>query len=104
MRTKSILTAAAIALVAGLGSASADENFSTIAGLSAQPLSAHELAEVRGAGDFIIVIKNELRYVPASMSDAVSNRICGANNCIVNKARPAPPLSSSAKCNTARSV
>ena len=48
MLAKSILTAIAIALVAGLGSASADENFSTIADLSAQPLSAHELAKVRG--------------------------------------------------------
>ena len=48
MLTKSILTATAIALATGLGSASADENFATLVGLSAQPLSAHELAKVRG--------------------------------------------------------
>ncbi len=48
MRTTFILTTAAIALAAGLGSASADENFATLVGLSAQPLSAHELAKVRG--------------------------------------------------------
>jgi len=47
MLTKSILAGAAIALAAGLGSASAGEQFTTIADLSPQALSADELAEVR---------------------------------------------------------
>jgi len=49
MRTTFILTTAAIALVAGLGSASAGERFATIEGLPIQALSADELAGVRGA-------------------------------------------------------
>ena len=91
MQIKLFVSAAAIALAAGLGSASAGEQFATIADLSPQALSADEMADVRGAGDFIIVTKNEHRFVPARMSDAVSNSICGANNCIVDMARPAPP-------------
>jgi len=57
MLTKSILTAAAIALVAGLGSASAGERFATIEGLPIQALSADELAGVRGA---VIVLRLHL--------------------------------------------
>ena len=91
MLTKSILTAAAIALVAGLGSASAGERFTTIADLSPQALSADELAEVRGAGDFRVVTGNGSRFFESLMSDAVSIRICGANNCIVDMGRPSPP-------------
>ena len=47
MLTKPILTATALALAAGLGSASAGERFTTIAELSPQASSADELAEVR---------------------------------------------------------
>ncbi|MGR3716122.1 MAG: hypothetical protein ACU0B1_05185 [Thermohalobaculum sp.] len=49
MRNTFILTTAAIALVAGLGSATAGERFATIEGLPIQALSADELAGVRGA-------------------------------------------------------
>ena len=55
MRTKSILTTTAIALVAGLGSASATEQFITTAGIEALtgihaiPMLPDELAKVRGA-------------------------------------------------------
>ena len=90
MLTKSILTATAIALVAGLGSASAGEQFTTIADLSPQALSADELAEVRGAGDFAVITRNGVRIFESLMSDAVSNRICGADNCFVSMGRPQP--------------
>ena len=49
MLTKSILTAATISLAASLGSASAGELFSTLAGVEAQPLSPHMMGKVRGS-------------------------------------------------------
>ncbi len=58
MFTKSILTAAAIALVAGVGSAAADEitgssggftEFHTLAGVQAVPLDTDEMASVTAA-------------------------------------------------------
>ena len=48
MHIKSILTAAAIALVAGLGSASAADQFGALEGITAEPLNAVELDRVRG--------------------------------------------------------
>ena len=48
MRTTSILATAAIALVAGLGSASAADQFTTIAGFEAQAMTMQELDSVRG--------------------------------------------------------
>ena len=48
MHIKSILTAAAIALVAGLGSASAADQFTALEGITAEPLNAVELDRVRG--------------------------------------------------------
>ncbi len=81
MFTKSILTATAtaIALAAGLGSASADENFSTIAGLSAQPLSAHELAKVRGT-EWLIFTRGHL--VVLNDSACILN-MCGHHDMLV---------------------
>ena len=72
MQIKLIVSAAAIALVAGLGSAAAEEDFTTLdglsaqtysdeegfttlAGMAAQELSAAELGEVRGANGAIFV-------------------------------------------------
>ena len=48
MFTKSILTAAAIALVAGLGSASAGEQFTSLVGIDAEVMSSQSMGEVRG--------------------------------------------------------
>ncbi len=90
MLTKSILTATAIALAAGLGSASAGEQFTTIADLSPQALSADELAEVRGAGDFLVFTGNGERFFQSLMSDDVSNHICGFDSCFVRMGRPEP--------------
>jgi len=90
MLTKSILTAAALALVAGLGSASAGQQFTTIADLSPQALSADELAEIRGAG--VLLISNSPLGVVATihMSDAVAIRICGEIVCTISMGRPVP--------------
>jgi len=60
MHIKSILTAAAIALVAGLGSASAADQFAALEGITAEQLNAVELDRVRGA----IVYLNGLDGVP----------------------------------------
>jgi len=49
MLTKSILTAAAIALVAGFGSASTADQFSTLDGVTAVPMSSGELGTVVGS-------------------------------------------------------
>ncbi len=49
MQIKSILAGAAIALLAGLGAASAAEQFATLEGVSAETLSPAELARARGA-------------------------------------------------------
>jgi len=88
MLTKSILAGAAIALAAGLGSASAGEQFTTIADLSPQALSADELTEVRGAGDFLVFTGNGGQFFESLMSDPVSNKICGGDRCFVDQARP----------------
>ena len=49
MQIKLIVSAAAIALAAGLGSASAAEQFTALEGITAEPLNAVELDRVRGA-------------------------------------------------------
>jgi len=48
MRTKLILAGAAIALAATIGSASAADQFTTIAGFEAQAMTYQELDSVRG--------------------------------------------------------
>jgi len=49
MLTKSTLTVAALALAAGLGSASAAEQFTSLAGIAAEVMSSQSMGEVRGA-------------------------------------------------------
>ena len=49
MRTTSILTATAIALVATIGMASAGERFATLDGVTAVPMSSGELGTVVGS-------------------------------------------------------
>ena len=48
MQIKLLVSAAAIALVAGLTSASAADHFTTLAGVTVQPMNALELDSVRG--------------------------------------------------------
>ncbi len=48
MHIKHLISAAAIALVAGLGSASADEEFATLNGISAARMGTQDMLAVRG--------------------------------------------------------
>ncbi len=48
MQIKLIVSAAALALAAGLGSASAADRFTALEGITAEPLNAVELGRVRG--------------------------------------------------------
>lgn len=56
MQIKSILTGAAVALAATVGSASAGDEFATLRGVAADPLMAAEMAQVRGMGNLEFVI------------------------------------------------
>ncbi|MCH8921470.1 MAG: hypothetical protein IIA23_12325, partial [Chloroflexi bacterium] len=49
MHIKSIVAGAAIALAATVGTASAADQFATLDGMAAQPLTAEEMAGVVGA-------------------------------------------------------
>ncbi len=72
MHIKSIVAAAAIALIAGVGSVSADElsvadtasdtgtPFAMLDGIATEQMSVQELAATRGAGGFLPKIKLEL--------------------------------------------
>ena len=77
MLTKSILTATltatAIALVAGLGSASAADEFTTLDGVAADVMSATELSATVGAGIVIVV------DLDGEVSGLGTNDIIGAN-------------------------
>ena len=60
MQIKSILAAAAIALAASVGSASAADQFSTLDGVTVQPMMNIEMDQVRGGAhseDFHIVLE-----------------------------------------------
>ena len=58
MRIKTIVAGAANALAATVGSAYAAERFSTLDGVSAQPMSSAELDSVRGQGGTLHFILN----------------------------------------------
>ena len=57
MRTTFILTAAALAMAAGLGSASAGEQFTTLEGISAVALAPSAMMSVRGA-HFLVDVRD----------------------------------------------
>ena len=54
MHFKSTLTAAAIALVAGLGAASAADQFATLEGVPADPIPPAMMERVLGAGSVMV--------------------------------------------------
>ena len=58
MLTKPILTATAIALAAGLGSASAGEQFTTLEGVTAVAMSSSELYGVTGSARHFTITAN----------------------------------------------
>ena len=53
MHIKSIVAGAAIAMAATVGAASADDQFATLDGIAAQPLTAMQLDAVRAEGSTI---------------------------------------------------
>jgi len=61
MLTKSFLTATAIALAAGLGSASAGESFATLEGVSASALTPSAMDVVRGS---LVVLQVNIGAAP----------------------------------------
>jgi len=63
MQIKSVVSAAAIVLAFSVGSASAAERFSTLDGVSAQPMNAAEMTAVQGTAVIISAIANR----PASV-------------------------------------
>ena len=56
MRIKSVALGAAVACAAVIGSASAAERFSTLGGTPAEPLTAAEMASIKGSKFFSINI------------------------------------------------
>ncbi len=73
MYIKSILAAAAIALIATIGSASAADEFMTLDGVAADVMSATELSATVGAGIVIVV------DLDGEVSGLGTNDIIGAN-------------------------
>ena len=78
MQIKLIVSAAAIALVAGLGSASAADQFTALEGITAEPLNAVELDRVRGASvnladlanvplDVVILVRVKSADIPVTI-------------------------------------
>ena len=56
MHIKSILSAAAIALAATIGSASAADQFTTLDGITAQALTPQEMGVVIGADELTVMV------------------------------------------------
>ncbi len=72
MHIKSIASAAAIALAAGIGSAGAGEDFTILRGLDVIPLTDHESARTRGTSSFTTVGGGNGRLgltVPVELTD-----------------------------------
>ena len=82
MQIKLLVSPAAIALVAGLGSASADEPFSVLSDVLANPLTPLESAHVI-AGATLITIGSTFRTftVPAELLVALERTRLGGVNC-----------------------
>ncbi len=72
MHIKLLISAAAIALVAGLGTVSAAEQYETLGGQNAVQLSQQEMAEMRGEG-FIGVPGGNPAGVQADLANAMNN-------------------------------
>jgi len=70
MRTRSILTATAIALVATVGSAVAAEQFITLSGVTAEAMDATEMDETVGARGIKINNGNIGSHGDSFLSDA----------------------------------
>ena len=76
MHIKSILAAAAIALAATVGSASAADQFATLDGVTVQPMNAVELDQIRGNG-ITLEIPTDLELMVISF-DLIGEAVSGA--------------------------
>ncbi len=70
MQIKLLVSAAAIALVAGVGSASADDEFETIEGLTADVITPQEMAMVIGS-QFNVTVPSGATIPSAGHTDVV---------------------------------
>ena len=63
MQIKLLVSVAAIALVATIGSASADEQFSTLAGLSPEPLPPAEMAAIKAGSELVLRTPSNKHFI-----------------------------------------
>ncbi len=85
MQNKMIVSAAAIAMAATIGSASADEPFSVLSDVLANPLTPLESAHVIAGGTLITIgSTGRTFYVPAELLVALGRTPLGGANCPAN--------------------
>lgn len=78
MRAKAIAVAAAIAFVGAVGSASAAERFSTLGGTpAAEPLTAAEMASIKGSEFFSIIITGPVNTITRGLRHISINHHIG---------------------------
>jgi len=80
MLTKSILAGAAIALAATIGSASAADQFTTIAGFEAQTITKQEMGVARGSGALLFVSIVDINPLVATLNSITGLAIAGGEN------------------------
>ena len=78
MKIKLAVLAAAIALVAGLGPATAGEEFDTLVSLSPHELSLEEMAEIRGA---VFIVSGNPNNVGVSGGFPIPDNVCTKLTC-----------------------
>ncbi len=79
MRAKAIAVAAAIAFVSAAGSASAAERFSTLGGTPAEPLTAAEMASIKGSEFFSIIITGPVNMITRRLDSISINHHIGVS-------------------------
>ena len=77
LRAKAIAVAAAIAFVGAVGSASAAEGFSALNGVPAEPLTAAEMASIKGSELFEIKIFGPVNDIWRELSFISNNHHIG---------------------------
>ncbi len=89
MHIKSIVAGAAIALAATVGSAYAADQFTTLAGVPAEPMNAGELAAVVGA-DFTFEVKGISITIPTDVPEA-NLRVAADRSGVISFGPTCPP-------------
>ncbi len=80
MKIKSIVPGAAIVLVATIGSVSAADQFTTIAGFEAQAMTKQEMGVVRGSGALLFVSIVDINPLVATLNPITGLAIAGGEN------------------------